>query len=304
VIGVIEFLSVILPAYNEEDCIIQTIEDVEKTLQVSGIRHEILVIDDASTDKTAELAKTKNVRLIQHRRNQGVGAARKTGILESKGDLVVTTDVDGTYPIDQIPRLVKHLIDKKLDMVVGARIGKNVVFEWPHRSIPKFIIRKLASYMSQFPIPDLNSGLRVIRREVALKYFYLLPDSHSFESTITLAFLCNKESVDYLPIDYFKRKGGKSTFAPIKDTYNYISLVIRTLMYFQPLRIFIPISLIIMLGGGIKMIYDYTVYQNIGSLDVIIFLGGIIVILVGLLADLVVVMSRKIKMTLPQTKNF
>lgn len=289
-----EFISVVLPAYNEADCILATIDEVEKSLKEAGLSFEIIVVDDGSTDNTADLALQKNVRLIRHRKNMGVGAARKTGVLEAKGNIIVTTDVDGTYPNDQIPRLVNHLIDSNLDMVVGSRTGKNVVFEWPHRSFPKFFIRCLASYMSQSKIPDLNSGLRVFRKKLALKFFYLLPDSHSWESTITLAFLCNKLLVEFLPIDYFRRKGGRSTFSPFKDTYNYISLVVRAIMYFRPLRIFIPLSLIIMFLGGLKIIHDFVKYQIIGSLDVIIFLSGILVILVGLLADLIVVVSRKL----------
>jgi polyisoprenyl-phosphate glycosyltransferase len=288
-----ELLTVILPAYNEEDCILQTIDDVEKALKSAGLTYEIIVIDDGSKDKTAELAQTRNVRLIRHKKNYGVGAARKTGISQAKGNVVVTTDVDGTYPNDMIPVLYEKMQSTGCDMVVGARIGKNVVYEWPHRSIPKFLIRRLASYLSQSKIPDLNSGLRVIRKEIALRYFYLLPDSHSWESTITLAFLCNKHDVQFIPIDYFKRQGGSSTFAPLKDTYNYISLVIRTIMYFNPLRVFIPLSLAIMIAGTIKIIYDWETYRKIGSLDVIIFLGGVLVTLVGLLADLIVVIGRQ-----------
>ena len=288
-----ELLSVILPAYNEEDCILGTIDDVEKALTSAGIPHEIIVVDDGSRDRTAELAQTRGVRLIRHKRNLGVGAARKTGIAEAKGSIVVTTDVDGTYPNDQIPALYRRLQSTGCDMVVGARTGKNVVFEWPHRSIPKFLIRRLASYLAQRKIPDLNSGLRVLKRDVALRYFYLLPDSHSWESTITLAFLCNKHDVEYVPIDYYKRKGGSSTFAPLRDTYNYISLVIRTIMYFNPLRVFIPLSFAILIAGSVKIVYDWQVYRKIGSLDVIIFMGGVLVALVGLLADLIVVIGRQ-----------
>lgn len=288
-----ELLTVILPAYNEEDCILSTIDEVEAPLKQAGIPFEILVIDDGSKDRTAELAATKNVTLIRHRRNFGVGAARKTGIMKAKGNIVCTTDVDGTYPNDQLPRLYEHFVKNNCDMVVGARIGKNVVFEWPHRYIPKLLIRKLASYLSETKIPDLNSGMRFIKRSVALKYFYLLPDSHSWESTITLAFLCNKRAVDFLPIDYYARKGGKSTFAPIKDTYNYISLVIRTLMYFQPLRIFLPVSFFVIAASLTKMVYDWVVYRHIGSLDAILVISGIIVVLVGLLADSIVVNGRR-----------
>ncbi len=289
-----ELLSVILPAYNEEDCILSTIDDVESTLKKANIPFEILVIDDGCTDKTVELAKARNVRIITHRKNMGVGAARKTGILKAKGEVVVTTDVDGTYPNHMIPELYQRFKEKNCDMVVGARIGKNVVFEWPHRYIPKLLIRKLASYLCEYPIPDLNSGLRIIRKKIALKYFYLLPNSHSWESTITLAFLCNNRIVEYMPIDYYARKGGKSTFAPIKDTYNYISLVIRTIMYFAPLRVFIPLSFFVLASGIIKTIYDWNTFRNIGSFDVVIVLGGVIIVLVGLLADSIVVNSRRL----------
>ncbi len=290
-------ISVVLPVHNEEDCILATIDEVQNALKAAGLSFEILVVDDGSSDRSVELARQRDVRIIQHKRNIGVGAARKTGILQAKGEVIVTTDVDGTYPNDQIPSLLRRFEETGCDMVVGARVGKNVTFEWPHRALPKFLIRSLASYLTQHRIPDLNSGLRVIRREAALKYFYLLPDSHSWESTITLAFLCNHHTVEFVPIDYFKRKGGRSTFAPLRDTYNYISLVIRTIMYFAPLRVFIPSSLLVMLGGGIKMIYDWMVYRKIGSLDVIIFLSGILIIFVGLLADLIVVTSRKQNLT-------
>ena len=178
-------------------------------------------------------------------------------------------------------------------MVVGARTGKNVAYEWPHRAIPKLFIRKLASYLTNHPIPDLNSGLRLYKKNVAMKYFYLYPDSHSFVSTITMAFLCSHYQVEFFPIDYYKRKGGPSTFSPIRDTYNYVSLVIRTIMAFNPLRFFIPVGGAIMLAGGIKMIYDWEVYRVIGSLDVSIFLAGLLTIFIGLLADLIVVTSRR-----------
>jgi glycosyltransferase involved in cell wall biosynthesis len=289
-----EFISILLPAYNEADCILKTIDDVEAAMKKSGHEYEIIVIDDGSTDKTAELAATKKVRLVRHKRNLGVGASRKRGIREAKGNIVITTDVDGTYPNDQIPRLINEFLEAKADMLVGARIGKNVVMELPHRYIPKLMIRKLASYLSQSKIPDLNSGLRIIRKDVALKYFYLLPEGHSWESTITLAFLCNHHDVVFSPIDYYKRGGGKSTFAPFKDTYNYISLVIRTIMYFSPLRIFIPLSAMVIGVGFVKMVYDWFVYRWIGSLDVIIVMSGILIILVGLLADSIVIQGKRI----------
>jgi len=210
-----EFVSIIIPAHNEEAALGSDIDLIRKTMKEANIDYELIVIDDGSTDKTAEIAKQKEAILVQHKVNKGVGAARKTGILNAKSNIVVTTDADATYPNQDIPKLLEFI--NEYDMVIGARIGKNAIKESIVRRIPKFLIRKLASYMSRTNIPDLNSGLRVIRKDVALKYFYLLPDSHSWESTITLAFLCNGQQVKFVPIDYYKRKG-KSTFHPINDT--------------------------------------------------------------------------------------
>ena len=148
--------------------------------------------------------------------------------------------------------------------------------------------------MAGFPIPDLNSGLRVFRKSVALKYFYLLPDTHSWESTITLAFLCNHQKVKYIPISYFKRSGGVSSFHPIKDTYNYISLIIRTIMYFNPLRVFLPLSFFIFLIGFAKGVYDFIRLGSIGAMDAVMVLTSLMILVAGLLADLLVVLHRKL----------
>jgi hypothetical protein len=178
-------------------------------------------------------------------------------------------------------------------MVVGARVKEKGTVTWI-RTPAKFIIRKMASYMARERIPDLNSGLRMFKKSVALKYFYLLPDSHSWESTITLAFLCNHQKVNFVPIDYFKRTGGVSSFHPIKDTYNYISLVIRTVMYFNPLRIFLPLTAFVFILGATKTVYDFFVHENIGGFDVMIILASLVILVAGLLADLMVVLNRKL----------
>ena len=285
-----EFVSIIIPAHNEEAALGSDIDLIRKTMKEANIDYELIVIDDGSTDKTAEIAKQKEAILVQHKVNKGVGAARKTGILNAKSNIVVTTDADATYPNQDIPKLLEFI--NEYDMVIGARIGKNAIKESIVRRIPKFLIRKLASYMSRTNIPDLNSGLRVIRKDVALKYFYLLPDSHSWESTITLAFLCNGQQVKFVPIDYYKRKG-KSTFHPINDTYNYISLTIRTIMYFNPLRIFLPASLLVFLIGLTKGTYDFIMFNSLGEFDVLSIIAAILIVMMGLLADLIVIQHKK-----------
>lgn len=284
-------ISIVLPAYNEEQTIGQEIDGLERVLKDNRINYEFIVVDDGSIDATARIVKEKKVRLVQHRTNRGVGAARKTGILEAKGEIIVTTDADGTYPQQDIPAMIGLI--NEYDMVVGARVGKNVDISFI-RWLAKYLIRKLACYLCNSQIPDLNSGLRVFKKAVAVKYFYLLPNGHSWESTITLAFLCNGHAVKYLPIEYYKRKGGKSSFHPVYDTYNYISLVIRTIMYFNPLRIFMPTSFILFIMGLTKLIYDFINFNNkVGVFSVMIIIIAVLIAFLGLLADLMVVLSRK-----------
>ncbi|OGR50685.1 MAG: hypothetical protein A3I11_04300 [Elusimicrobia bacterium RIFCSPLOWO2_02_FULL_39_32] len=286
-------ISVILPAYNEADSIGEEIVQIQKVLKESEISYEFIVVDDGSTDETSKIAQSKGVKVVRHAKNRGVGAGRKTGILTAQNEIIVTTDADGTYPQKPILEMLQLILEHDYDMVIGARVKEKGTFYWL-RLPAKFLIRKLASYLSQEKIPDLNSGLRIFKKSIALKYFYLLPDSHSWESTITLAFLCNHQRVYFHPIDYFKRSGGTSSFHPIKDTYNYFSLVIRTVMYFNPLRIFLPLFVFVLLSGCTKTIYDWLVYQNIGGFDVMLILSSLIILLTGLLADLMVVLHRKL----------
>ena len=283
-------ITVIIPAYNEEETIGEDIDTIIKTMQKTNYECEIIVVDDGSTDKTAQIVKTKRrVELIQHSYNKGVGAARKTGILKAKGEIIVMTDGDGTYPNQDIPKLVSY--SKDYDMVVGARLGKNV--QWPLIRRPaRWFIRKLASYLIATKIPDLNSGLRVFKKDLARKFFNILPDNHSWVSTITLAFLANGYSVKYVPIDYYKRKG-KSTIHPIKDTYNFVSLVIRTVMYFNPLRVFLPLTAFVLISAIIRTLYDATVLHRIKESDIMLLLTGLIIGVLGLLADLIVRLQRK-----------
>jgi len=289
-------VSVVIPAYNEADSIGNVIDTIRQTLSDHAIPHEIIVVDDASTDTTSEAVKNKNVKVIRHRINRGVGAARKSGILAAQSNVILTTDADGTYPVEIIPQMIQLL--SEYDMTVGARTGPHISEVWIKKPA-KFLIRQLGSYLSGHHIPDLNSGLRAFKKTVALQYFYLLPDGHSWESTITLAFLCNKHPTAFIKANYFPRTGGRSSFLPFADTYNYISLVVRTVMYFNPLRIFVPIGFVISSTGIIKTVYDWIVYHHIGGLDVAILLTSVIVVALGLLADLIVVTHRNQRLTSP-----
>ena len=218
-------VSVIVPAYNEESGIGSVIAELDRALDGVGCPHEITVVDDGSTDSTAARAEAAGVRVVRHPTNQGYGAALKTGIRQSSYDLICITDADGTYPIDRIPQLVEHLSDTHCDMVVGARTGPNVAISLVRRPA-KWVLARLAEMVAGKPIPDLNSGLRVFRRETALRFLNLLPDGFSFTATITLAMLNNGYPVDYVPISYSARMG-RSKFRPIQDTFNFLGLVLR-----------------------------------------------------------------------------
>ncbi len=285
-------VSVVIPAYNEEEAILPVLTDVSAALEPLDRTYEIVVVDDGSTDRTVELCNTReNVRTFSHGRNRGTGAARTTGVREARGEMVVMIDADGTYPADAIPELLEELATA--DMVIGARTREAGTVAWLRRPAKDFI-RRLASYMVEYDIPDLNSGLRAMKREQILRFIPILPNSHSWVSTITMAMISSGHRVTWIPISYHQRIG-RSTFHPIRDTYNYLTLVVRTIMYFNPLRIFLPLTIVLFLIGILKFFTDFfrfglTFY--VPASTVIIILASIQLGAIGLLADLIVKAGR------------
>ena len=180
------------------------------------------------------------MRLMPFRRNGGSGTARRIGTQDARGRIVVWTDADMTYPNERIPEFVRYLDENPdVDQVVGARTTEEGTHKWA-RVPAKWVIRKVASSLSGTAIPDLNSGLRAFRRDVSLPYLRLLPPGFSCVTTITMAFLSNQHGVDYVPIDYAKR-AGVSKFHPFRDAYRYILQVLRMVMYFNPLKVLMPL---------------------------------------------------------------
>ena len=279
--------------YNEREAIGDELTLITSTMEDSGRPYEIIVVDDGSTDGGAEIVREwEDVQLIQHPTNRGVGAARTNGLRAARGEIVVMTDADGTYPDQDIPRLLVEMEEQGADMIIGARKKEAGTFRLL-RSPAKNFIRWLAMYLTRQSIPDLNSGLRAFRREVALRYVRYLPTTHSWVSTITLAMLSNNRTVVWTPIEYYPRVG-RSKFHPVTDTYNYLAMVVRTVMYFNPLRVFLPASLLLLVLGLAKTLYDNFVLRNIRESDVLILLSAVLVGMMGLLADLIVVQHRQV----------
>lgn len=278
-----EKISLIIPVYNEEKGVEKVLDD----LKILGSSYEIIVVDDGSEDRTSEiLGNYPDITLLKHDHNAGYGSALKTGIKYATSDLIVITDADSTYPNEVIPQLVEITRDGNLDMVVGARIGQTVKIPVIRRPA-KWCINKLANYLCGTKIPDLNSGLRVMKKEILEKYNRFLPDGFSFTTTITLAMITNGHSVKYIPIDYLKRKG-KSKIRPIKDTLNFIQLIVRTAMYFNPLKVFIPLSLLLMAFAFTTLIGSWLVLGKVMDVTFgIIMMTSFLVLAIGMLADLI-----------------
>lgn len=281
-----EGVSVVVPAYNEEKEIGSFIEQVSAEMSRCGRPFELLVVDDGSTDRTLERIQSHadKVRIIRHESNRGYGAALKTGIRTARYPVVLIIDADGTYPTAAIPDLLHELQDG-IDMAVGARTGSDVTMP-ALRKPAKWLLRKLAEYLAERRIPDLNSGLRAFRRDAVLRYLHILPNRFSFTTTVTLSFLSDGLGVRFLPINYYKRVG-QSKIKPV-DALNFLILIVRTVTYFNPLRIFLPLSLCFLALTVGRVSYDVFVLSNLTDSTTILFVGTVLTAAIGMLADLIV----------------
>jgi glycosyltransferase involved in cell wall biosynthesis len=237
-------------------------------------------IEDGDFEK---MLPADDLQVILQPRNRGYGAALKLGIRASTTELIAITDADGTYPNERLPELVSLCAD--YDLVVGARVGDAVQYS-KLRSIPKYFLRKWMSWIARQEIPDINSGMRVFRKTVALQFFGILPDAFSFTVTITLAMLTNFRSVLFVPINYAPRVG-QSKIRPIRDTIRFIMLVLRTGVYFAPVRFFGPMTLFLSLGALTRLTYDVFVLNDITDTSLLLFLFAFNTGMLTLLADLI-----------------
>ena len=283
----IDGVSIIIPAYNEEKGIAGTLEEIRRMTKNLEMECEVIVVDDGSKDNTAGIAaQNGDTKIIQHTHNRGYGAALKTGIHHATYDTVVITDADGTYPNADIPLLLAEVEQYDCEMVVGARTGENVRIPFI-RKPAKWTINKLANYLSRTKIPDLNSGLRIMKKSVVEKYLGILPDGFSFTTTITLAMLANGYLVRYIPIDYRKREG-KSKIKPIRDTLNFIQLIVKTVLYFEPLRVFTPLSMVFIFASLGVLLYSFFFKPQIMDITtLVLFVTGVQMLAIGMLADLI-----------------
>jgi glycosyltransferase involved in cell wall biosynthesis len=276
-------VTIVLPAYDEKEAIVATIREVRSVLESSSIENfEILVVDDGSSDGTGELAEAEGARVIRHPENVGYGRSLKDGISAAHYDTIVICDADGSYPADRIPDLLSEF-DKGFDMVVGARENHR---DWFGKAMMRKTLRWLVEYTSGRRIPDVNSGMRVFSKETSMPHFNTLCDTFSFTTSLTLAYAMSSRFVAYVPIEYRPRTG-KSKISLFSDSAKTLQYIVQTIIYHNPLKIFLLFSLLCILLATIGFIGSATLGLQSGFL---LGIGGLLVALLvfslGLLADL------------------
>lgn len=282
-------LSIIVPAYNEQDNLPPFLTELQSYLCHHRPEHEIVVVNDGSTDRTAEvLGSFPGIRVVHHIRNKGYGAALKTGIRQAAGELVLTMDSDGQHNPQDIALLLAQI--DRYDMVVGERTQ---TFHSPLWRMPgKWFLGWLANYLTKQKIPDLNSGLRLFKRELILKYLHLCPDGFSFSTTSTLVFFNRGYSVKYVPITVNKRKEGKSTIT-VKTGFETLMLILRIIMLLDPLRLFLPVSFASGLLGVVWGIYYLWLGHGLSMTSLLLLITALLLFFFGLLADQIAALRKE-----------
>ena len=270
-------LSIIIPACNEEKAIGSTVLSI-KSLALPP--NEILVIDDGSSDDTAKVASDAGARVLSHPYNIGNGAAVKTGIRASRGRVLVFLDGDGQHDPHDIPRLISHIT--KYHMVIGAR-QKGSARHW-HRTAANSVYNAFASFVGEFKIEDLTSGFRVMRRTDALRFCDMFPNSFSYPTTSTLAFLRSGRSIKYVPIKTLHRVG-RSKINLFSDGFEFLIIILKIAMSFSPLRVFIPISSFLFFCGLGRYAYTYFTYGRFTNMSHLLINSSVIVFMLGLVAE-------------------
>ena len=272
----VESTSVVIPAFNEA----ASIGSLVTSLRAAGHWHEILVIDDGSTDETATRAAAAGARVIHHPYNKGNGAAVKSGIRTATGTFVLIVDADGQHPAAEATRRVAHL--DAYDLVVGARMSHTQA--GAVRRAGNAFLNWLAGYLTEQPIPDLTSGFRAARRECLLEFLHLLPNGFSTPTTTTLAFIKAGHSVRFVPIEAGRRQG-ESKIRLGADGVGFLLILLKVITIFSPLRIFLPISAASFLVGAGYAVWTIVTQSHVTNSSVLLILFSVVVLLVGLISE-------------------
>ena len=278
-------ISIVLPAKNESAAIGQTLAQIQQ-LQLA---HEIIVVNDGSTDQTKQVAESAGAKVVTHPYSKGNGAAIKTGARTATGDIIVFMDADGQHDPQDIPRLIEK-IEQGYDLVVGARQKGSQASVG--RGIANALYNNLATYMTEQKVEDLTSGFRAVRADKFREFLYLLPNGFSYPTTSTMAFFRAGYSVTYVPIHAAKRIG-KSHIQPLKDGVRFFLIIFKIATLFSPLKMFLPIAILLfMIGTGW---YGYTLWDagRFTNMSALLYTGSIMIFLMGLISEQVTALMYK-----------
>lgn len=252
-------------------------------------KYEIIIIDDGSTDDTAEIARSYPVKVISHNSNKGYGASLKTGIRKASGDYVIMMDSDGQHDPKYLSEIAGMLAVH--EMVIGTRSAAS--FQVKTRQVGKRLIRLVGEFLVEQKLPDYNSGFRGFKKSLIHGMLHFMPNGFSFSTTSTLAFLKEGYSIGTLPIDVAPRKGRSSSVKFIKDGSKTMMLILRIIMLFNPLKIFLPSSIVIFLAGTLFGIYGYIIADRFSNGAIVLAILGMFLFFIGLVADQISILNRK-----------
>jgi glycosyltransferase involved in cell wall biosynthesis len=279
-------ISFVIPALNEGESALTVIRELIDFLRPIAFQWEIILVNDGSDESSRlvweQAAMDFGIRLIHHDFTRGYGAAVKSGIRAAQYPWIAITDADGSYPVASFAELLARRADA--DMVVGSRQGKIRKIPWLRRPA-KWLINRFASYVARRKIPDVNSGMRIFRREWAEKYDRLLPEGFSLTTTLTIALIRDQARVEFIPINYLKRRG-RSKIRPFSDFTQFIMTILRLSMVFDPLRVIMPVFFSSSIFTLLSLARDMY-YRNLADTTVFLFLFSMIILMLGLLADLI-----------------
>ena len=270
-------ISIIIPAYNEAETIGTLVSSIRSLYPDA----DIIVINDGSSDNTADVAKAAGAEVYSHPYNIGNGAAIKSGIRKASGEVLVFMDGDGQHNAQDIAELLKYI--PEFDMVVGARsMGDQASLG---RAIANKAYNWFASYVAKFPIKDLTSGFRAVKSNIAKSFVYLLPNTYSYPATITLGVLRSGMSVKYVPIKMRKRKTGKSNIKIVHDGVRFFMIITKICTLYSPMRVFLPVSFLMFLLGVINYLYTFIMRNRFTNMSVFLFMTGIIIFMMSLISE-------------------
>lgn len=270
-------VSIIIPVFNECRSIGRIVVQLRELYPAA----ELIVVDDGSADDTATVAREAGAIVIRHPYNIGNGAAVKSGIRQASRDVLVFMDGDGQHDPSQVEALLHHM--PEYDMVVGARPARQQASLG--RAMGNRAYNWLASYVAKFPIKDLTSGFRAVKGDIAKKLVYLLPNSYSYPTTLTLGVLRNGMSVKYVPVDVTRRKTGKSNIRLFKDGVRFFMIITKICTLYSPFRVFLPVSFLMFLGGICNYAYTYFMFGRFTNMSALLFMTALLTFMLGLISE-------------------